>query len=130
MYDRMQKLHEEQVKVLTSKVREIAENLSVVTIGREQEIAKRIDIQEQNKDLRNTIDKLRSQVSTEFFYYFFYILYICINFFYILCVYMQYTVYIYSILVDCIYTIIYIHLFITCLCFFFVLYLFNRFDEK
>jgi chromosome segregation ATPase len=63
-YDRLIRLLEDERKAHTSAVKELSEKLTTVHIAREEEAGKREEIQELNKELRNTIDKLRMQIDT------------------------------------------------------------------
>lgn len=60
--ERAKRYHEDEVTALQKYSKEIGEKLREITIGYENENAKRIEVQEQNKDYRNSIDKLRIQV--------------------------------------------------------------------
>jgi chromosome segregation ATPase len=60
--DRNYRLNMEERQAVKVSLKELSEKLISVNINKEQETAKRIDMQEQNKELRLTIDKLRTQL--------------------------------------------------------------------
>ena len=62
MYDRAQRLHDEERKSVHSAIKELSDKLEAVTKAKEQEASKRADAQEQLKELRANSEKLRSQV--------------------------------------------------------------------
>lgn len=63
-YDRLLRLLEDERKGHSAAIKELSEKLTTVHITREEEAGKREEVQELNKELRNTIDKLRMQVDT------------------------------------------------------------------
>lgn len=60
--EKLHRLHDEAARATSSMLKDLADQLSHANVVREQEFAKRVDAQEQNKELRNNIEKLRSQV--------------------------------------------------------------------
>jgi hypothetical protein len=60
--EKLKRLHEDERKAVQNSVKEISDQIITLSVAKEQEYSKRIDVQDQNKDLRVTIDKLRSQV--------------------------------------------------------------------
>ena len=63
-YDRLLRLLEDERKGHASTIKEISEKLTSSLTSKEDEVGKREEIQELNKELRNTIDKLRIQTDS------------------------------------------------------------------
>ncbi len=59
---RLVRLQGEERENVKLSLKDMTEKFSTAMVTKEQETAKRVDMQEQNKELRITIDKLRSQV--------------------------------------------------------------------
>lgn len=62
MFERLQKVYEEEKIKVEEALKKLTEELEAVTLAKETERALKIDVQEQNKELRMIIDKYRSQV--------------------------------------------------------------------
>lgn len=62
MLQKLQRLHEVQMNSINSSIKELSDSLHTLSTAKELETTKKLELQEQNKDLRLTIDKLRSQV--------------------------------------------------------------------
>lgn len=56
-------------KSLESDSRELSAKLTEAVISKEEEAGRRIEVQEMNKELRMTIDKLRTQVFYQYYYF-------------------------------------------------------------
>lgn len=61
IFERLERVHEEQHSSAQHHLQELAAQLEAVTTARETERAQKIDMQEQNKELRQIIDKYRAQ---------------------------------------------------------------------
>jgi protein-disulfide isomerase-like protein with CxxC motif len=59
---RVQRLHDEEGKNVQATLRDLAERLEAVSKVKEQEAAKRAELQEQLRDLRTSSEKLRVTV--------------------------------------------------------------------
>lgn len=62
--DKADRLRDDERRAFETGIREIAEKLSAAVVAREEEVGRRLEVQEMNKDYRATIDKLRIQAST------------------------------------------------------------------
>lgn len=62
MFERLQRIYDEQQTSAQENIKTLSEQLESVSTARETERALKIDVQEQNKELRHVIDKYRSQV--------------------------------------------------------------------
>ena len=60
--DRSNRLHDDEKRNLENVIKDLRESLSAAIIGKDEEAAKKVDIQENNKELRNLVDKLRLDV--------------------------------------------------------------------
>lgn len=60
--DRMQRLHEDERRAVETAAKELADKLCAAVVAKEEEAGRRLEIQETNKEYRQTIDKLRNQV--------------------------------------------------------------------
>ena len=60
------KVHDDERKAVEQALRSLGEQLSAATVAREHEAGRLSDIQEQNKELRFTVDRLRNQASIFF----------------------------------------------------------------
>jgi hypothetical protein len=63
MFERLQRIYDENQVSSQENMKSLAEQLESVTIAKEAERALKVDVQEQNKELRVIIDKYRAQVS-------------------------------------------------------------------
>lgn len=64
---RSHRLHDEETKAAQGALRELTERLEAVTKLKEQESAKRLDAQEQLRELRTSSEKLRVTVSSNIY---------------------------------------------------------------
>ncbi len=62
--EKQERLSEEERKSSRSAMKLLTERLEALSVAKEQEASKRFDIAEQNKALRLTVDKLRSEVNS------------------------------------------------------------------
>ena len=62
-YGRMMALHEEERKATESALRELTDKLHSAAVASEEEVGRRLEVQDLNKELRMTIDKLRSELT-------------------------------------------------------------------
>ena len=62
LLERLQKQHDEEYKAMHASLKEITDRLEVVMRSKDQEILKRNEVMEQNKELRLIIEKLRSTI--------------------------------------------------------------------
>ena len=62
LLERLQKQHDDEYKVMHASLKEITDRLEVVMRSKDQEILKRNEVMEQNKELRLIIEKLRSTI--------------------------------------------------------------------
>ena len=61
--EKLQRLQENERAAFESATKELSDRLNAAVIGREEEVGRRHEIQELNKDYRSNIDKLRTQVN-------------------------------------------------------------------
>eukprot|EP01036_Dinobryon_divergens_P022706 gene22706-30988_t len=64
MLTRLKQVHEDERKAVQQALRSLGEQLTAANLSREQEASRRSEMQEQNKDLRLTVDKLRLQLDS------------------------------------------------------------------
>jgi len=62
LLERLQKQHDEEYRSMHAALKEITDRLEAVMRSKDQEVLKRNEVIEQNKELRITIEKLRSTV--------------------------------------------------------------------
>lgn len=60
--EKLQRLLESERRAFDLAVKEIGEKLKAAVIAREEETGRRQEVQDQNKEFRSSIDKLRGQV--------------------------------------------------------------------
>jgi len=63
--ERFERMREEEKAILTRSIRDLEEKLSTFSVEKEEESRRRVEVQEQNKDLRLTIDHLRSDADDQ-----------------------------------------------------------------
>lgn len=56
------KLLDEQRKATMDEIKQLSDKLKSVTVAKEEELRRRMEVQEFNKEMRTTIDKMRSQM--------------------------------------------------------------------
>ena len=56
------KLLDEQRRATFDDIKQLSDKLTAVTVAKEEELRRRIEVQEFNKEMRTTIDKMRSQM--------------------------------------------------------------------
>lgn len=61
-YDRMMRLHEEERKTIELAMKDYEDKLNSLVVSKEEEVGRRVELQDVNKELRITIDKLRQQI--------------------------------------------------------------------
>ena len=61
-FEKIQRLQENERSAFEAGTKELSERLNAAVISKEEEVGRRHEIQELNKDYRTNIDKLRSQV--------------------------------------------------------------------
>lgn len=60
--ERVKNQFEDEKRVLEITVKELRDIVSGTIVGKDEEVSRRLDVQEMNKDLRGTIDKLRLDI--------------------------------------------------------------------
>lgn len=56
--------HEDEKRMLEITIKELRDTVTAAIVGRDEEISRRFDVQEMNKELRGTIDKLRLDIDS------------------------------------------------------------------
>lgn len=62
MFERLQRIYDEKHEAAEENIKTLTEQLDAAAVGRETERSLKVDVQEQNKELRLIIDKYRSQM--------------------------------------------------------------------
>ena len=60
--EKIQRLQENERTAFEAATRELSDKLNAAVMAKEEEIGRRMEIQDLNKDYRSSIDKLRGQV--------------------------------------------------------------------
>jgi chromosome segregation ATPase len=62
--EKVQQLQQNERNAFEAAIRDVSEKLNAAVVSKEEEIGRRNEVQEVNKDYRNSIDKLRTTIDT------------------------------------------------------------------